>query len=399
MKREIPTITISCGKNDMFMNPPCNFRPNVSTSTSYFSGVSIREINIPDTSAPARKEFLDSLTQLQPYVGRDFVPYTQPSQPFLQPDIPHYIPLNKELSTSEKKVLITDFTKILRDLYPQDYSKHIDSWPSTLWGKQVINRKDFQAIENFFVTEFVDVLHKRYPHDYPANFKDWNSKNSRWGKEVILTKNFKTIGKWLPTYKKEVLEQQKVLKNDFVEILHRVYPEDYPMNFKDWNNIWGKDVLERGDFQAMAKHLPSYKKQALKKEQNILFLVKDKSDVYLGGMSIGDYGVKLIIGGVADKLTTLNIANNQIRDDGAKLLATSLSNGNMPNLKKLQLEGNKITTTGTGFLSKALEVVEQNITVVLKSIQNASKSVAQLDRKSTRLNSSHVSESRMPSSA
>jgi len=46
-------------------------------------------------------------------------------------------------------------------------------------------------------------------------------------------------------------------------------------------------------------------------------------------------------------------------------------------LKKLHLEGNKITTTGTGFLSKALEVVEQNINVVLKSIQNASKAVAQ----------------------
>ena len=377
MKREIPTITISCGKNDMFMDPPCNFRPNISTSTSYFSGVSIREINIPDTSAPSRKEFLDSLTQLQPYVGRDFVPYTQPSQPFVQPDIPHYIPPNKELSTSEKKVLITDFTKILRDLYPKDYSKHIDTWPNTLWGKMVINKKDFQAIENFFVTEFVDVLHKRYPHDYRANFKDWNSKNSQWGKEVILTKNFKAIGKWLPTYKKEVLEQQKVLKTDFVEILHRVYPEDYPMNFKDWNNIWGKDVLERGDFKAIAKHLPNYKKQALKKEQNILFLVKDKSDVYLGGMSIGDYGVKLIIGGVANKLTTLNLANNQIRDDGAKLLAVSLSKGEMPNLKKLHLEGNKITDEGHGFLSKALEVVEQNITVVFKSIQNASKSVAQ----------------------
>jgi len=90
MKREIPTITISCGKNDMFMNPPCNFRPNVSTSTSYFSGVSIREINIPDTSAPARKEFLHSLTQLQPYVGRDFVPYTPPVNSFLEE--PKYIP-------------------------------------------------------------------------------------------------------------------------------------------------------------------------------------------------------------------------------------------------------------------------------------------------------------------
>ena len=125
-----------------------------------------------------------------------------------------YLPIKNYLLL-KKKVLITDFTKILCDLYPKDYSQHIDNWPNTLWGKQVINTKDFQAIENFFVTEFVDVLHKRYPHDYPANFKDWNSKNSQWGKEVILTKNFKTIGKWLPTYKKEVLEEQKVLKNDF----------------------------------------------------------------------------------------------------------------------------------------------------------------------------------------
>jgi hypothetical protein len=73
----------------------------------------------------------------------------------------------------------------------------------------------------------------------------------------------------------------------------------------------------------------------------------------------------------------VNLSNNKIRDDGAKVLADSLSNSEMPNLKKLHLEGNKITTTGTGFLSKALEVVEQNITVVLKSIQNASKSVTQ----------------------
>ena len=73
----------------------------------------------------------------------------------------------------------------------------------------------------------------------------------------------------------------------------------------------------------------------------------------------------------------LNLSNNQIGDNGAKLLADSLAKGKFPNLKKLHLEGNKITTTGTGFLSKALEVVEQNINVVLKSIQNASKSVAQ----------------------
>jgi Leucine-rich repeat (LRR) protein len=330
---------------------PCSFKPKKTTSSGYSNGW---VTSISNYSSPIQKldEAMRKLPESTPYVGRDFVSYTQP---FVQPDIPHYIPPNKELSTSEKKLLTTDFIKILRDLYPKDYSQHIDSWPNTLWGKQIINRNDFQAIENFFVTEFVDVLHKRYPHDYPANFKDWNSKNSQWGKEVILTKNFKTIGKWLPAYQKEVLEQQKVLKNDFVEILHRVYPEDYPMNFKDWNNIWGKEVLERGDFEAIEKHLPSYKKQALEKEQNILFLVKDESDVYLGGMSIGDYGVKLIIGGVANKLTTLNLANNKIRDDGAKVLADSLSNGEMPNLKKLQLEGNKITDEGEDALVNVLK--------------------------------------------
>jgi Leucine-rich repeat (LRR) protein len=342
---------------------PCSFKPTKTTSSGYSNGWAS---NISNYSSPIQKldEAMRKLPESTPYVRSEFVPYTQPSQPFVQPDIPHYIPPNKELSTFEKKVLITDFIKILRDLYPKDYSQHIDSWPNTLWGKQIINRNDFQAIENFFVTEFVDVLHKRYPHDYPANFKDWNSKNSQWGKEVILTKNFKAIGEWLPAYQKEVLEQQKVLKNDFVEILHRVYPEDYPMNFKDWNNIWGKEVLERGDFEAIEKHLPSYKKQALEKEQNILFLVKDESDVYLGGMSIGDYGVKLIIGGVANKLTTLNLANNKIRDDGAKLLADSLSKGQMPNLKKLHLEGNKITDEGVSYYLDNLKKDQLNSTYV-----------------------------------
>lgn len=78
-----------------------------------------------------------------------------------------------------------------------------------------------------------------------------------------------------------------------------------------------------------------------------------------------------------NNISNLNLSNNQIGDDGAKLLADSFLNGRFPHLKTLRLEGNKITDEGHGFLSKALEVVEQNITVVLKSIQNASKAVAQ----------------------
>jgi hypothetical protein len=81
-------------------------------------------------------------------------------------------------------------------------------------------------------------------------------------------------------------------------------------------------------------------------------------------MSIGDYGVKLIIGGVANKLTTLNLANNKIRDEGAKLLADSLSKGKLPNLKKLHLEGNNITDEGVSYYLDNLKKDQLNSTYV-----------------------------------
>jgi hypothetical protein len=73
----------------------------------------------------------------------------------------------------------------------------------------------------------------------------------------------------------------------------------------------------------------------------------------------------------------LNLGNNQIGDEGAKLLADSLLNGRFPHLKTLRLEGNKITDTGTGYLSKALDTVEQGLVIILKTVQNASKAAAQ----------------------
>ena len=73
----------------------------------------------------------------------------------------------------------------------------------------------------------------------------------------------------------------------------------------------------------------------------------------------------------------VNLGNNQIGDEGAKVIADSLLNGRFPHLKTLRLEGNNITTTGTGYLSKALDTVEQGLVIVLKTVQNASKAVAQ----------------------
>ena len=48
-------------------------------------------------------------------------------------------------------------------------------------------------------------------------------------------------------------------------------------------------------------------------------------------------------------------SNKQIGDEGAKLLADSLTKGAMHNLKKLHLEGNKITDKGEDALVNVLK--------------------------------------------
>ena len=55
------------------------------------------------------------------------------------------------------------------------------------------------------------------------------------------------------------------------------------------------------------------------------------------------------------KISNLNLTNNQIADDGAKVIADSLTKGEMPNLKKLHLEGNKITDKGEDALVNVLK--------------------------------------------
>ena len=87
-------------------------------------------------------------------------------------------------------------------------------------------------------------------------------------------------------------------------------------------------------------------------------------------MSNFDYFLKLPC---LSTVSTINLSNNQIGDDGAKLLATSLSKGEMPNLKKLQLEGNNITKEGMNYFPFAIDKMNQDIKVTLLDLYNESK--------------------------
>ena len=62
-------------------------------------------------------------------------------------------------------------------------------------------------------------------------------------------------------------EQQKeqVLKNEFIDIVPKLYPKDYPVRFEDWTNQWGKGVIDRGEFETIKNSLPIYRKQLAEK--------------------------------------------------------------------------------------------------------------------------------------
>lgn len=88
----------------------CNPTPRKTTSSGYSNGwiTSSSQYNSPISNLDAS---MRKLPESIPYVRPEFVPYTQSSQPFVEPDIPHYIPPNKELSTYEKKTFKNRFYK------------------------------------------------------------------------------------------------------------------------------------------------------------------------------------------------------------------------------------------------------------------------------------------------
>jgi len=60
---------------------------------------------------------------------------------------------------------------------------------------------------------------------------------------------------------------QQILRNEFIDILHKLYPNWYPVNFKDWPaDSWGKrDVIDKGDYETIQANLPTYRRQLAEK--------------------------------------------------------------------------------------------------------------------------------------
>ena len=92
-----------------------------------------------------------------------------------------------------------------------------------------------------------------------------------WGGVVMPAYYFNPI-QFEYTQQAKNLETEKagihqILRSEFIDILHKLYPNWYPVNFKDWPaDSWGKrDVIDKGDYETIQANLPTYRRQLAEK--------------------------------------------------------------------------------------------------------------------------------------
>ena len=148
-------------------------------------------------------------------------------------------------------------------------------------------KQEKQAWYNQFVSR-VYAWHENYPYENTVNnlwYRTFsitpqelinNEINAiqaikrSWGGVVQPAYYFSPI-QFEYTQQAKNLEAEKVgihqiLRNEFIDILHKLYPNWYPVNFKDWPaDSWGKGVVDRGEFETIEGNLPTYRRQLAEK--------------------------------------------------------------------------------------------------------------------------------------
>ena len=324
---------------------PCSFKP---ASSHDYSGIGLGQvggdryrISNPFNTKPSEFSVYSPLytPQFQPYVRPEFVPYTQSSQSFI-PEPKYINDINlPQKSTPYVPPIISYFTQ------SGGFNFSLFNLPSFMIGtlEGMTGHYNSLSEQNKVVARELDCP------SYSGGILNFNQMQ-------INTSNM----------------DRCISMNDIAYVIRAKAREG-----------WNSSVLSNiTTLQFSNAGLHDYHLTELMDSLVYQILNLDKFDFH--GNHLTGKGAEYIFYSIRNtfdiplhNIKHINLSNNKIDDWGVEHIAQSLINGRFPHLKTLRLEGNKITTTGTGFLSKALEVVEQNINVVLKSIQNASKSVAQ----------------------
>ena len=214
-----------------------------------------------------QKEFVDALHKLYPkWYPEKLEDWSSDTWGKQLIDKGDYKTIQANLPTYRQQVLEKEFIDILHELYPSWYPIKFEDWPSDSWGKGVVDRKDYKAIEGNLPIykqwlankkELIEILPKLHPGSYPVKYEEWTN---QYAKGLLDKGDYKTIEESLPFYRKQLA------KKEFIEILPKLYPTNYPVGFENWTYQWGKGVVDRDEFETIKKNLPTYKKLLLQKE-------------------------------------------------------------------------------------------------------------------------------------
>jgi len=292
MKREIPTITISCGKNDMFMNPPCNSIRNTASSVNYTTWTAN-----DSKYGPAIINLQKSLTTIPEstaYVRPDFVFYTPPSQPFIQPHTPYVVPNQSEVTKKTDPVIVNkkNIDKSVAFRKSKDYENALKSCNEALkadpkyldgWNEKAaifIDKAEYKtAIEYCDIAIIID---SKY-------FYAYNNKAIALRKLEDYEKALKSCDEALkinPGYSDAQNEKNNILQGFYLKVSALIIQKEYEQAIK------ACDIIIKSD----AKNLNAYhnKVMALRMLEDYENALKncDKSILYMG--NINNYGIEKV---------------------------------------------------------------------------------------------------------
>jgi hypothetical protein len=174
-----------------------------------------------------------------------------------------------------------EFIEVLQRLEPS-YTKHIGDWPDNIYKKAVKenNIENIKLIseslpilkQRLLTKEFITVLNQIDPINYKIDINQLHSHQfsslvSNWPdniyKQAVIENNHesnKLITDSLP-----ILKGRYLLKNEFIVVLHKLYPESYPEKFEEWSASRGKELIDNEDYTTINSILPIYRQELNKK--------------------------------------------------------------------------------------------------------------------------------------
>ena len=376
---------------------PCSFKPTTSSLnwSEGFASVDTRYQLSQNHSigySSFEKQFLEPAPTT--YARPDFVPYTQPSHSFipkpkyvtpivdssLQGNISKQQVVGKVLSEASKYGLNTvGYQSQVNKMSTDDLSKKYQNWKvleKQITVGKVLSEADKYGLNNSVYQQQVNTMSD---YELSKQYQEWRALEKRILVGKVLTQYSEATGKSID----EIDEQTKSdLNNADQASLEKIYEDNIknkqvvlvgtilsqvneisgkPLNELDQETIDFVNNSELATLQ-LIYNTNVNQKQLLENGTVGLYELYFRLPVnvsynilYNPGHFNSDISKLLTRKLDLNNISNLNLSNNQIGDDGAKLLADSLLNGKFPHLKTLRLEGNKITDEGQDALVNVLK--------------------------------------------